>query len=38
MRKKETALQLAAGNTGSDITLQDIVDGVEDELLVIDSE
>ena len=38
MRKKETATQQAAGNAGSDITLQDIVDGVEDELLVIDSE
>ncbi len=38
MHKKETAAQPATGNTGSDITLQDIVDGVEDELVVINSE
>ena len=38
MRKKEAAIQQAAGNTGSDITLQEVVDGVEDGLLVIDSE
>jgi len=38
MRKKKTAIQRAAGHTDSDITLQEIVDGVEDELLVIDSE
>ena len=38
MRKKETAIQPAAGDLGLDITLQNIVDGVEDELLVIDSE
>ena len=38
MRKKETAIQSASRNAGLDITLQDIVDSVEDELLVIDSE
>ena len=38
MRRKETAIQRAARNAGLDITLQDIVDGVEDELLVIDRE
>ena len=38
MGKKETATERAAGNTVSDITLQDVVDGVEDELVVIDSE
>ena len=37
MPKKKTASHRAAENTGSDITLQDIVDGVEDELVVIDS-
>jgi len=36
MRKKERAIQQAARNVGLDITLQDIADGVEDELLVID--
>ena len=35
---KETAIQQAAKNAGLDITLQDMVDGVEDEFLVIDSE
>jgi len=35
---KETAIQRAAKNAGLDITLQDMVDGVEDEFLVIDSE
>ncbi len=38
MRKKETAIQRAARNAGLDISLQDVVDSVEDELLVIDSE
>jgi len=38
MGEKETAIQRAEGNTGTDLTLQDIVDGVEDELLVIDSD
>ena len=38
MRGKETAVPQAAGNAGLDIPLQDIVDGVEDALLVIDSE
>ena len=38
MRRKETAIQRAARNTGLDITLQNIVDNLEDELLVIDSE
>ena len=38
MCRKETAIQRAARNAGLDITLQDIVDGVEDELLVIDRE
>jgi len=38
MRKKGAAIRQAAGNTGSDITLQEVVDGVEDGLLVIDSE
>ena len=36
MREKETVNQRAAGIIGTDVTLQDIVDGVEDELLVID--
>ncbi len=35
---KETAIQRAAKNAGLDITLQDMVDGIEDEFLVIDSE
>ena len=38
MHRKETAIQRTARNTGLDITLQDIVDVVEDELLVIDRE
>jgi len=38
MGKKEIALQQAIRNVGLDITLQDILDGVEDELVVIDSE
>ena len=38
MRMKETAIQRSANNAGLDITLQDMVDGVEDEFLVIDSE
>ena len=38
MPRKGTAVQRAAGDLGLDITLQNIVDGVEDELLVIDSE
>jgi len=38
MRRKETAIQRGARNAGLDITLLDIVDGMEDELLVIDSE
>jgi len=35
---KETAIQRAAKNAGLDITMQDMVDGIEDEFLVIDSE
>jgi len=38
MRRKETAIQRATKNTGLDITLHDMVDVVEDELLVIDRE
>jgi len=38
MRKKETAIQRAATDAGLDISLQDVLDGVEDELLVIDSD
>jgi signal transduction histidine kinase len=38
MPKKQPVIQQTAGDAGSDITLQDIVDGVEDELLVIDSD
>ncbi|MCK4368136.1 MAG: GAF domain-containing protein [Dehalococcoidales bacterium] len=36
MGRKEAAIQRAARDTGLDISLQDVVDGVEDELLVID--
>ena len=38
MRSKETVSQRTTKNAGLDMTLQDIVDGVEDEFLVIDSE
>lgn len=38
MRRKAAAIQRLAGDLGLDITLQNIVDGVEDEILVIDSE
>lgn len=38
MGRKETAIQPATGNTGLDISPQDIADGMEDELLVIDSD
>lgn len=38
MEDKESAIQRAAENAVLDITLQDIVDSVEDELLVIDAE
>ena len=38
MPKKQPAIQQTAGDVGSDITLQDILDGMEDELLVIDSD
>jgi len=38
MHREEAAIQRAAKNAGLDMTLQDIVDGVEDEFLVIDSE
>ena len=38
MRKKETAIQQAATDVGLDISLQDVLHDVEDELLVIDSE
>ncbi|MFC1932413.1 GAF domain-containing protein [Chloroflexota bacterium] len=38
MRKKETEIQGAVRNAGLDINLQDIMDGMEDELLVIDRE
>jgi len=37
MGRKDTAIQRKVRNVGLDITLQDIVDSVEDELLVIDS-
>jgi len=38
MSRKETAIQRAARNVGLDMNLQDVVDGIEEELLVIDSE
>lgn len=38
MPRKDTAIQRAAKNAGLDITLQDMVDSVEDEFLIIDSE
>ena len=38
MSRKRAALPRTAGNEGLDMSLQDVVDGVEDELLVIDSE
>ena len=38
MGKKETTIQRETRNSSLDITLQEIVDGVEDQLLVIDSE
>ena len=38
MRKKETAVQRAARNAAPDISLQDIADVVEDELLLINRE
>jgi len=38
MRKKGTTVQRVARNADSDMTLQEIVNGVEDELLVIDNE
>ncbi|HUU64231.1 MAG TPA: GAF domain-containing protein [Dehalococcoidia bacterium] len=38
MPRKDTAIQRAAKNAGLDITLQDVVDSIEDEFLVIDSE
>jgi signal transduction histidine kinase len=38
MSRKKTAIQQVTGNADVEITLRDIVDGVEDELLVIDSE
>jgi len=38
MPRKDTAIQRRARNTGLDIALQDLVDGVDDELVVIDSE
>jgi len=38
MRKKGTAIQQLVGSSNMDITLQDIVDGIEDGLLVIDIE
>ena len=36
MQRKDEALQQVARNADLDIKLQDIVDGIEDELLVID--
>ena len=36
MGKKETAIQQSAGNADLDTNLQEIVDGIEDELVVID--
>jgi len=38
MRGKETPMQRAARNVGLSITAQDVMDAVEDEILVIDSE
>lgn len=38
MQKKETAIQRATTDVGLDISLQDVLDDVEDELLVVDSE
>jgi len=38
MNREDTSDQQATGNSGLDMSLQDIVDSVEDELLVIDSE
>ena len=38
MGRKETAIQRAARNVGLHMNLQDVVDGIEEELLVIDSE
>ena len=38
MRRNETAIKRAAKNAGLDITVQDMVDGVEDDFMVIDSE
>ncbi len=38
MRKRKTAIQRPARNVGLNINLQDVVDSVEDELLVIDSD
>jgi len=38
MGRKKATLPRTAGNEGLDMSLQDVVDGVEDELLVIDSE
>ena len=38
MSRKETAIQRTARNVGLDMNLQDMVDGIEEELLVIDSE
>jgi len=35
--RKDTTIQQRDRNAGLDITLQDIADGVEDELVVIDS-
>jgi signal transduction histidine kinase len=38
MRKTNTTIQRAARNADLDITLQHVIDGVEDELVVIDSQ
>ena len=38
MPRKDTAIRRAAKNAGLDITLQDMVDSIEDEFLVIDSD
>jgi len=38
MPRKETVIQRRARNVGLDIALQDLVDSLEDELLVIDSD
>jgi signal transduction histidine kinase len=38
MGQKKTAIQRAGGNASLDISLQDVMDGVEDKLFIIDTE